>query len=228
MICGFRRIRISAIPTLVVPLVAGFALAGCGGGSNVPPSAANSVATTAPASQGSSQDTVVDLGWSKGFHVPGETEWLQDHACPSATPYLVNDNYAPFGTELVKGVEIQQNTNPWAINVYAPMYSSVPVRSNEIAFGDGYLTGLADWNLHSEENIILNSVTHWGVTLSQEGHRYKILLHCTADKSRAATGSWVPRDATLTSQQATQTLAVEGAHPMTLDQLKAERPSNQQ
>jgi hypothetical protein len=209
-----------SVAVLVVSACAGLALTGCGGGSDNPPAANPDAATQA-------QDKVIDFGWSDGFHLPGATEWLDDKVCPEETPYLVNHDYAPLGTELATGVEIQQNSDPWAINVYAPMYASVPVDPNHAIelLNDGYLIGLHSWNLESDAGVIVNSVTHWGVAIGGEGHKYKILLHCTADTSRAAKGKYFPlHETSATKQQITHALAAEGADPMTLAQLKAARP----
>jgi len=227
MIRGVCRIKFS-IAAVVVPAVAGLAFTGCGGGSHTPPAAENSVAKTAPGSQ-ETHDQVVDLGWSEGFYLPGATEWLSDHVCPPETPYLINHDYAPFGTQVVKGVEIQQNSDPWAINVYAPMYASRPVDPDTARpwASPGYLIGLHSWNIESDAAVIVNSVTHWGLASAfSEGHKYKLLLHCTDDTSRARIGKYIPLNAlSATRPQITRTLAAEGVHTMTLAQLKAERPS---
>jgi hypothetical protein len=134
---------------------------------------------------------------------------------------------------LAPGVEIKQDTDPWAINVYAPMYASVPIdpkRDNDWV-DDGYLIGLHAWILHSEgqvdSGVIMNSVTHWGVAIGGEGHHYKILLHCTNDPSRAAKGKYIPlHETTASQQQIKSTLADAGSETMTRAQLKAARPSD--
>jgi hypothetical protein len=138
--------------------------------------------------------------------------------CPEETPYLVDHDYAPAGTQLAKGVEIKEDTDPWAINIYAPMYASTPIdpKKDNAWVSDGYLIGLHAWNLHAEgqvdSGVIVNSVTHWGVAIGGEGHHYK--LHCTDDKSRAATGKYIPlNEETATKQQITRTLYCRGSRP---------------
>ena len=111
------------------------------------------------------KDQVVDTGWSRGLHLPFDTDGVPDKKCPPATPYLIDHDYAPFGTSVAPGVEIQEDTSPWAINVYAPEYSATPVdpADNRPLIDKGYLTGIKSWSLDSDAGTIVNTATHYGL-----------------------------------------------------------------
>jgi len=82
------------------------------------------------------------------------------YECPSDYPYLQNRDYAPFGTTLVPGVEINQNhPEPWPIGVY--------IGGHHIR-DDGYVTGTTG---------NLDNATNW----AWFDWSFQVILHCVND-----------------------------------------------
>lgn len=92
-------------------------------------------------------------------------EYFPAYRCPDDHPYLLNHNYAPFGTYIVPGVEIQEShdpTDPWPIAVSI----TAPSRSIPLKYGTGTMT--EGFN---------SSATNWSTATAG----YRVILHCTSD-----------------------------------------------
>jgi hypothetical protein len=98
-------------------------------------------------------------GWLANEHVPA-------YQCPPDFPYLLNQNYAPFGTTLINGVSAN-GLGPLGISITQALTDFVSFTAVGTATGDAN-----------------SSVTDWdGGT-----DTYQIFLHCTNDVSRG----WLP------------------------------------
>jgi Ca2+-binding RTX toxin-like protein len=95
-------------------------------------------------------------------------EYVPAYQCPLDHAYLLNKNYAPFGTSLPEGVEIFNLGNvgvsiTGAQSRYASDGKPYPV---------GTLTGFPS-----------SSATNWAVPSSTQA--YQVILHCTSDLSHS-------------------------------------------
>lgn len=97
---------------------------------------------------------------------PFTNEYVPAYRCPSDHPYLRRLDYAPFGTELPRGVEIQESSHPWPIGVSISGIKRVfdpKFGSRQVATTTGYPNSSATlWNPFGK---------HW----------YRVVLHCTSD-----------------------------------------------
>lgn len=111
------------------------------------------------------EEIAVPQGWRT--LAPLADEMVPAYQCPASHPYLTNDDYAPVGTTLLRGVEIQQEGTPWPIGVSItyPTATEYPLADLDL----GLFTGISDAPLAS-------SAMNWSFWASQ---RYQVILHCT-------------------------------------------------
>ena len=110
-------------------------------------------------------DCVVNAFPSRVLKGLWANEYVPAYRCPDDHPYLLNHNYAPFGTYIVPGVEIQESydpTDPWPIAVSI----TAPSRSTPNNYGTGTMT--EGFN---------SSATNWSTATTG----YRVILHCTSD-----------------------------------------------
>lgn len=121
-------------------------------------------------------NVVVSKEWR---HLKGwESEKVPAYQCPTTHPYLIDQNFAPGGTTLIKGVEINQTANPWPIGV------SVTVWTPEIDGDTGrvYSRGISS-------DALASSATNWDPLHTRA---YQVKLHCTNDKAQAFSSHSAP------------------------------------
>ncbi len=99
--------------------------------------------------------------------------WANDsvpsYRCPESDPWLYNQNYAPAGTTISRGVEIQEDWGtPWPIGI-----------SITATLSSGGLLGHPE---ATETGFPNSSATNWTVG----DHWYKVILHCTHFDNLAA------------------------------------------
>lgn len=93
-------------------------------------------------------------------------EYVPSYRCPADHPYLLKRNFAPAGTELPLGVEIQEDWGlPWPIGVSISEVSRVKLKDGSFR-ARGTSTGLH-----------FSSATLWDIN----AHWYRVILHCTSD-----------------------------------------------
>ncbi len=102
--------------------------------------------------------------------------WTNEHVpayvCPDNYPWLYAQNYAPVGTTVPKGVEIEQDDTPWPIGVMILSAAKKPGSS------------LIDYLVGTSTGFPWSSATNW----TPGNHWYKVILHCTDLANLAATG----------------------------------------
>jgi hypothetical protein len=86
-------------------------------------------------------------------------EYVPAYECPTFDKWLLNQNYAPAGTALPKGVEVQ-GLGPIGVSITSRLYT----RSGIYYLSSGTATG------HT-----FSSATNWTVGSAS----YKVILHCT-------------------------------------------------
>jgi len=93
--------------------------------------------------------------------------WSNEHvpayACPAGLRYLLNHNYAPAGTTVLKGVEIE-GLGPIGVSIPALFQASSPIGPRA--------TGTRSSDA---------SATNW----STEKKSYRVILHCVSDPARS-------------------------------------------
>jgi hypothetical protein len=147
------------------------------------PAAVAAVAVAAPAAASASEPEsepttiVVTKEWR---HLQGwASEKVPAYQCPATNPYLIDKNFAPGGTTLINGVEIDQSgKDPWPIGV------SITIWSHEIDGNTGrvYSTGISGAPLAS-------SATNWDPLHIRA---YRVKLHCTSNKAEAFSSTSTP------------------------------------
>jgi hypothetical protein len=100
----------------------------------------------------------------KGFWA---NEFVPAYQCPGDYPYLIEQNYAPFGTSLLSGVEVR-GLGPIGVSIS---------RERSINGPDGKITYSAGTYSH---NLGGSSATSW----SLGENSYQVVLHCTNDANR--------------------------------------------
>ena len=88
-------------------------------------------------------------------------EYVPAYRCPAGHPYLLNQNFAPAGTDLVKGVEVE-GLGPIGVSITGSVAIETP-------------QGLRTTN--TTTGGVSSSATNW--TLGSAS--YKVILHCTSD-----------------------------------------------
>jgi hypothetical protein len=91
-------------------------------------------------------------------------EYVPAYLCPSERPWLVNQFYAPLGTRLPAGVEVE-GLGPVGVSISATWPAWLPYAT---AYARGTLTGYP----HS-------SATNWTLGTAS----YRVILHCTSEPS---------------------------------------------
>lgn len=136
-----------------------------------------SATASASIEPGSDPDTVIVTkewrqlaGW--------ESEKVPAYQCPDTHPYLRDQNFAPGGTSLIRGVEIDQNgASPWPIGVSITQWTP---------YVDGH-----DGKVYSRgigAGPIASSATNW----TWEYKSYRVKLHCTDSMALAWKTSSAP------------------------------------
>jgi hypothetical protein len=109
----------------------------------------------------------------KGFWA---NEFVPAYQCPGDYPYLLAQNYAPFGTSLLLGVEVR-GLGPIGVSISGERSITGP---------DGKITYSAGTY---SQNLGGASATSW----SLGENSYQVVLHCTNDVNRGhATSSGGP------------------------------------
>jgi len=88
-------------------------------------------------------------------------EYVPAYKCPTDHQYLLDQDYAPFGTTLISGVQVQG---------LGPV--GVSITSESVTTGN-YATG-------TQKGLGASSATNW----NGPGASYKVILHCTSEQSR--------------------------------------------
>jgi hypothetical protein len=125
----------------------------------------------APCDNPSAEDCTVtfDYRWLAGGWADGSVEAVPAYRCPTDHPYLLGQKFVPFGTTVPFGVQIDETSNPWAINVYIGDTSSEPGRDPGFAKQTGTLTGPGT-----------SGATNW----TAYRNAYRVVLHCTSNRGR--------------------------------------------
>ena len=93
-------------------------------------------------------------------------EYVPAYKCPSDHAYLLSAFYAPAGTQLPRGVEVE-GLGPIGVSISA---TSPRPTSGSIGLATGTLTGYPN-----------SSATNWDTFGA--AHSYKVILHCTSSTS---------------------------------------------
>jgi hypothetical protein len=129
----------------------------------------------APCANPSAEDCTVtfDYRWLAGGWANGSVETIPAYRCPTDHPYLVAQKLVPFGTTAPFGVQIEQTSNPWAINVYIGQFSTTGqgVKGNRLATGI-----VSSWHE--------SGATNW----TAFRNAYRIVLHCTSNADHSYRG----------------------------------------
>lgn len=108
-----------------------------------------------------------------------ESEKVPAYQCPNTHPYLIKENFAPGGTTLIAGVEIDQGgASPWPIGV------SITGWVPEIDGYDGkvYSRGIS-------AGALASSATNWDPFSYRS---YRVKLHCTDSMAEAFKSDTAP------------------------------------
>lgn len=114
------------------------------------------------------QDARALAGW--------QTESIPAYQCPRDYPYLSKQNYAPWGTLMIPGVEIREATDPWSIGISIPSANAGP-QADAHSYWPVGISGSTTLGQRT-------SATNWDPFHS---HKYQVILHCTDDKSASYT-----------------------------------------
>jgi hypothetical protein len=101
-------------------------------------------------------------------------EYVPAYQCPADHPYLLRQNYAPFGTDLILGVEISNLEN-----VGVSISGSLEVNTGQPPPFDDAAAGTAT-------GYPFSSATNWAVPSSTQA--YQVVLHCTSDLNHGYVG----------------------------------------
>ena len=93
-------------------------------------------------------------------------EYVPAYKCPTSHPYLYAQNYAPFGTALPKGVEVE-GLGPIGVSITGALTVS------------GGILNLSSYNAGTRTGGSNSSATSW----SLNSNSYRVKLHCTSSES---------------------------------------------
>jgi hypothetical protein len=96
-----------------------------------------------------------------GFGGFWSSEYVPSYKCPPDHPWLLNRDYAPYGTSIPRGVEIQ-GLGPIGVSISVIHRSASPPPSQVTGTRTGFLA---------------SSATNW----NGPGASYKVILHCSSD-----------------------------------------------
>ena len=100
-----------------------------------------------------------------------QSEQVPAYLCPDSNPYLVNQDFNPWGVLVPSGVQVNGFPSV-GINISKPMV--IAEKSSDGRTTYGYHAG-------TDTGEMASSVTNWDL-----GQRnYQIVLHCTSDTSKA-------------------------------------------
>jgi hypothetical protein len=117
---------------------------------------------TAPCDNSAAVDCSVSSFASRTLSGLWANEYVPAYKCPGNHPYLLGQGYAPAGTYLPLGVEVQG---------LGPIGVSITATSSYASHSAGTLTGGTN-----------SSATNWTFGTNS----YKVILHCTSDQSHGA------------------------------------------
>jgi Ca2+-binding RTX toxin-like protein len=127
---------------------------------------------TAPCSDPRNVDCTVNSFPARALGGFWSNELVRAYECPTDHPYLLNADYAPFGTTLPSGVEVS-GLGPVGVSITGIKTTQVPYPGGRtFSQAIGTLTGTGN-----------SSATNW----NGDGSAYRVILHCTSDQSRGYT-----------------------------------------
>jgi hypothetical protein len=119
----------------------------------------------APCDQFSKDSCTVNAFPARSLSGLWANEYVPAYLCPDDHPYLYYKGYAPLGTTIPHGVEIQEDWGtPWPIGISITA-TVKPAGTGLIARAYGTATGPGN-----------SSATNW----TTGDHTYKVILHCTS------------------------------------------------